>query len=376
MSGLTSGPCPVCQQTAALWNGSTDAKVSIENKESCQHRTLKAVDIRRDFDDWLDDSRLFGNKICLVCRRYYSADTQFCSSDGTVLRDTTVRSRTAPLIDGRLQLTAYLGSGSLTDVYGGTDQATNTGVAVKILRRALSHDNTFVSAFLEEVVRTKALAHPNISSIYYCGILPNGRPYMVTEFLPEYRSLISAVKQAGSINIVRLLNVLISACRALEYAHDKGVLHLYPSASNVTMCSQGTDEELVKVCDFGIAERLFRDLPAEQHASRTMGIFGSPLIICPEYSRGEPATEKSDVYGLGLVVYLALARKPALVRSSALGTVLAHMQDEPEPFDKFLGVPQKLDELVFACLAKQPGQRPGMHELRSRLEEILKEFSR
>ncbi len=381
MSGTLSGPCPVCQQTTTAPGGQTPDSgcgtllATAISRQSCQHRTIPSIDIRRDFDDWLEDSRLFGNRVCLVCRRYYPADTQFCTSDGTVLRDASSRSRTAPLVDGRLQLTSFLGSGSLTDVYGGTDLQTNMGVAVKILRRGLSHDNKLVASFLDEAERTRHLSHPNIATIYYSGTLPNGRPYMVTEYLPEYRSL-NAVGQEGNVNLVRLLNILLAACSALEYAHRNGILHLYPSGSNITMCSLHSEEtELVKVCDFGIAERLFRDLPVEQHASRTMGIFGSPLIISPEYCIGEPATEKSDVYGLACVVYLALARRPALGKNSALGTVMAHLQDQPEPFDQFLGVPPMLAETVFAGLSKKPAERLTIQEFRERLSRCLKNLT-
>ena len=372
-------PCPVCHQTDQMQETNAYAAFSPPHQgapaaaPSCQHGVgIAAADTRRQLDDWLDDCRLFGSRMCLVCQRHYPANTQVCSSDGTVLRDATVKNRPAPLIDGRLQLTSFIGSGALTDVYAGTDLQTNTGVAVKILRRALSHDAKFSSAFLEQAMSARTLNHKNIATIYDCGVLANRRPFIVSEYLSDYRSLLSILNQESPSDYIRLLKIMIASCRAIEYAHSMAVLHLYPSAANIVMCAnQNGQDELVKVCDFGFAERLFRHLPVDQHASRTMGLFGSPLVISPEYSSGQPATELSDVYGLACVLYLILTGQPAFMRESALSTVMAHLQDSPPPLAQPLAVPAGLADIVFSGLAKNPGERPSLAEFRLGLEHCL-----
>lgn len=372
MTTFTSVPCPLCPTTD---NTAFESGVIDPGTARCQHRLPPQIDARRELDDWLDDCRLFGSRICLVCRRYFPADTHTCSYDGTVLREAAVRERTAPLIERRLQLTSYLGAGSITEVYGGTDLQSGSGIAVKVLRRALSHDAKVSSAFLEEAVRGHSLVHPHIAGVLHCGVLPNGRPYTVTEYLPNYRSLMTIVKESSDPDYVRLLNVMNAACTAILYSHSKGILHLHPSTSNIVVCgSPNGGGELVKVCDFGVVEKLFRHLPVDQHASRTMGIFGTPLVISPEYSRGEPATEKSDVYGLASSLYSAIARRPAFQKDSALGTVLAHLQDEAPRFETHLNVPEKLVDLVFAALDKDPEQRPSLTHFRAALQVILNEL--
>ena len=372
MTIFTAVPCPLCPEAAAT-------AVELSEVEAiaarCQHREPPSIDIRRELDDWLDDCKLFGSRVCLVCRRFFPADTNTCSSDGTVLREAAVRERTAPLIDGRLQLTSYLGAGSITEVYGGTDLQTGAGIAVKILRRALAHDAKISSAFLEESVRTRSLSHTNIAEVFHCGVLPNGRPYTVTEYLPNYRSLMEIVRESSTPDYTRILKIMNAVCTALLYGHGKGILHLHPSASNIAVCGTQADaEELVKVCDFGVVEKLFRHLPADQHASRTMGIFGTPLVISPEYSRGEPVTAQSDVYGLASVLYSAIARRPAFQKDSALATMLAHLQEAPEPFPVHLNVPPALSDLIFSALDKDPAQRPSLTHFRASLLVILNDL--
>ncbi|MBY0546292.1 MAG: serine/threonine protein kinase [Candidatus Obscuribacterales bacterium] len=367
MTTFTSVPCPLCP--------TPDNTVVESATPRCQHRIPQQIDARKELDDWLDDCRLFGSRVCLVCRRYFPADTHTCSYDGTVLREGSVRERTAPLIERRLQLTSYLGAGSITEVYGGTDLQNGSGIAFKVLRRALAHDAKVSSAFLEEAVRGRSLTHPHIAGVFHCGVLPNGRPYAVTEYLPNYRSLMTIVKESAEPDYMRLLKIMNAACTAILYAHGKGILHLHPSTSNIAVCgSQNDGGELAKVCDFGVVEKLFRHLPVDQHASRTTGIFGTPLVISPEYSRGEPATEKSDVYGLASSLYSAIARRPAFQKDSALGTVLAHLQEEAPPFEAHLNVPSRLSELIFAALAKDPTQRPSLTHFRAALQVILNDL--
>lgn len=372
MTISTSVPCPLCPQAAATTQEQSEFETVAAR---CQHKEPQRIDVRRELDDWLDDCKLFGSRVCLVCRRYFPSVTNTCSFDGTVLREAAVRERSAPLIDGRLQLTSYLGSGSITEVYGGTDLQTGTGIAVKILRRALAHDAKISSAFLEEAVRARSLSHANIAEVFHCGVLPNGRPYTVTEYLPNYRSLMDIVRESSTPDYARILKIMNSACTALLYAHGKGILHLHPSASNIAVSgTQADGGELVKVCDFGVVEKLFRHLPVDQHASRTMGIFGTPLVISPEYSRGEPVTAQSDVYGLASVLYSAIARRPAFQKDSALGTMLAHLQEEPEPFPVHLNVPPALCDLVFSALNKNPAQRPSLTHFRASLLVILNDL--
>lgn len=371
MTIFSSVPCPVCSAPAAATNLETMAINT--SSLSCQHVKSPASDIRKELDDWLDDCRFFGSKRCLVCKRYYSADTQTCMNDGTVLREAPAKERPAPLVDNRLQLTSFLGSGSLTEVYGATDLQTNTGVAVKILRRTLALDAKISSAFLEQSVNSRVLSHPNVASVLFCGVLPNGRPYAATEYLPGYCSLMETVSSWKTTDYTHLLQTLITTAIALEYAHNKGIPHFHLSASNIVTCSiqSAMGRDLVKVCDFGLAEKLFRHLGAEQHASRTMGIFGSPLVISPEYSRGEAASTQSDVYGLASLLYSVITKRPTFENDSALGTVLAHLQREPARLPGYLDVPDGLSDLICAGLQKEPEDRPTMPEFRRAMEKIL-----
>lgn len=264
---------------------------------------------RSELASWLADSLDFGSKKCAVCHSFFPRTyiPLVCRYDGTVLREYTKdKERPGPIMAERFQLISHLGSGTLTDVYAADDLETDVRVAIKILHNSLSEDAKTAKHFSDAALCSCHLNHPNIAATYSSGVLPNGSPFLVMEFLSG-RSLSVTLSTSGSLEQDHLLKVFIQVCHGLEHAHKQDVFDKNLGATNIYLVRNNKAEELVKVVDFGTAERLFREIPWEQRATRTASLYGNPLFISPEYCRGEEARERSDLYSLGCTLYQAIS---------------------------------------------------------------------
>jgi len=202
----------------------------------------------------------------------------------------------ARLLAGRYHLAERLGSGGYGDVYSAFDERTERSVAVKVFHRCDSE--TVREDFLEVAQRTATVAHPHVVRVYDAGF-DGSEPYLVMELLegPTVGSMIAA---RGAMSSNKALSIAERMLRGLIHIHDCGLLHGDLKPANVFV----TTQRQVKLIDFGISRRS-SDAPDETE------VRGTPPYVPPEVILGDPADVRSDVYGVGLVLYAMLAGRHA-----------------------------------------------------------------
>lgn len=253
------------------------------------------------------------------------------------------------ILGGRYEIIAKLGSGGMSHVYQARDTILNRIVTVKILRSELAEDKDFVRRFQVEAQAVASLSHPNIVSIYDVG-QENGVPYLVMEYV-EGLNLKEIIKKEGPLSPVETINLGVQVCAALAHAHEKGIIHRDIKSQNILVTPGGR----VKVTDFGLARVL--SVPSAT-VTQSGTVMGSVHYFSPEQARGEETGPKSDLYSLGVVLYETVSGHVPLQGDNAVAIALKHLQETPPSLCKENpAIPQRLEEIIFKALAKDPTQR-------------------
>ena len=254
------------------------------------------------------------------------------------------------LFADRYRLERRLGVGGMATVQLAMDTRLERHVAVKLLAEHLAADNNFVSRFKREAMAAGKLVHPNIVQVFDFGTEEStGRQYIVMEWV-DGPSCAEILKQLGRLETGEAVDILRQACRGLDYAHRKGVVHRDVKPGNLL---RTTDGGQVKLADFGIAKA------AEQSDITKIGsVLGTAAYLSPEQARGEPAGPLSDLYALGVVAYQLLAGR--LPYEAASLTDLARQQDTAAPLplhELDAAIPAAVSAVVTRALAREPERR-------------------
>jgi serine/threonine protein kinase len=218
----------------------------------------------------------------------------------------------------RYEIEASLGQGGMGTVYRGRDLILNRPVAVKILPTEMASDEA-AAARLRRGARSAArLNDPRIVSVFDAGVA-DGIPYLVME-LVEGHTLAEELRLRGPLSPNRAAIIAAGIAEALAAAHAAGVIHRDVKPSNV-MLTNGDD---VKVTDFGIARAAEDDT-----ITRPSVVVGSAPYLAPEQARGETAGPRSDLYGLGVVLYEMLAGRPPFEAESPVAVAIKHLEEPP-----------------------------------------------
>ena len=247
----------------------------------------------------------------------------------------------------------------MATVYRARDLRLNREVAVKILRDDLTRDPGFLTRFEREAQVVAGLAHPNIVPVYDVGG-EDGAPYIIMEYI-RGRTLKETLEAGGPLTAERAVAIMGPILDALGYAHRQGLIHRDVKPHNILLTTDGTP----RLADFGIAHLV------DGSTTRTAAILGSAQYISPEQSRGEEATERSDIYACGIVLYEMLAGRPPFDGGNALAVANLHLNSSPPPLSGTTGpVPVELERAVVRALEKDPGSRfADTAEMRAALQQ-------
>src|SRR5687767_2169327 len=184
-------------------------------------------------------------------------------------------------------------------VYLARDPALRRLVAVKVLRDELAAGDVARRRFEREAQSAARISHPNVTTIYRTGKLPDDVPFIVMEYI-DGRTLADLLAAKGAFDVTETRRVIVSVASALAAAHRKGIVHRHVQASNVMV---ENETARVVLMDFGIAALL--QTGTEQDPKLTMSgeRLGDTLRMSPEQKRGEPVTQQSDVFCLGVLAY-------------------------------------------------------------------------
>jgi serine/threonine-protein kinase len=255
----------------------------------------------------------------------------------------------------RYVLEEKIGEGAMGEVYRARHALLRRPTAVKILRPEIAGERNF-QRFEREVRLTSRLEHPNAIQVYDYGTTPDGLFYYAMELL-DGADLECVVALTGPFPVGRALHVLRQAAGALSEAHAKGMVHRDVKPSNVILCRQGLQHDVVKVMDFGLVKDVGEGVATLTDAGE---VCGSPHTISPEALRGEEVTGAADLYALACVGVWLLTGKAVFDAKTIPLFLAAHLRSEPLlPSARGVEVPAPLESLLARCLAKDPASRPS-----------------
>jgi serine/threonine-protein kinase len=248
---------------------------------------------------------------------------------------------------GPYQIVGKLGRGGMGTVYEAVNLETGEPAAVKLLSAALAEEEGFRGRFEAEIETLRKLNHPNIVKLFGFGE-EDARLFYAMELI-DGNSLEEELGRGRRFDWREVVRMVIEICRALRHAHDRGVIHRDIKPGNLLLASNGQ----VKLSDFGIA-RLFGNTRLTSAGS----VLGTAEYMAPEQAAGKAVDQRTDLYSLGAVMYVLLARRPVF-RGGSLGEVLYKQQfEKPEPLRRHNNeVPEELEHIIIQLLEKDPARR-------------------
>jgi serine/threonine protein kinase len=253
------------------------------------------------------------------------------------------------VLDGRYALIERIATGGMGEVWRGADQILGRPVAIKMLAAMHAEDRQFRERFRAEARYAASLSHPGIARVFdYGENSPLGGPYLIME-LVDGQPLSEILEHYHRLDPDVVLDIVGQAARALEIAHQAGIVHRDIKPGNLLIMADGT----TKITDFGIAKA--NSLQAV-NLTATGIVMGTALYVSPEQATGAPLSGSSDVYSLGVVAYECLAGDPPFVADQPLAIAIMHKHDPVPPLPP--DVPRPVADLVLAMLAKSPDGRP------------------
>ena len=250
-------------------------------------------------------------------------------------------------LDGRYELLELIGTGGMADIYKAKDITEDRIVAVKILKNEFAGSEDFLRRFRNESKAIALLSHPNIVKIYDVGFNEQIQ-FIVMEYIDGI-SLAEYIKLQGVLKWKDAVYFTIQILRALQHAHDRGIVHRDIKSQNVMMLPDGT----IKVMDFGIAR-----FNRETDKTLSEKAIGSVHYISPEQARGEMTDEKSDIYSVGVMLYEMLTGQKPFDGETPVAIALQHMQTPPKPLREInSSIPEGLEEITLKAMQKEPSMR-------------------
>jgi tRNA A-37 threonylcarbamoyl transferase component Bud32 len=263
------------------------------------------------------------------------------------------------LLADRYRLDTRIAVGGMGEVWRASDTRLDRTVAVKILKAELSGDAEFLHRFRTEARTTASLNHPGIAAVHDYGEASSGVPtaepgkndlaYLVME-LVSGEPLAGILAREGRMKPERLLPILEQAGRALNAAHERGLVHRDVKPGNILVVRGADGSESVKLTDFGIAKAA-----DAAPVTRNGMVMGTAHYIAPEQATGAEASPSSDVYSLAVCGYECLAGHRPFLSENAVTVAMMHIRDAPPPLPP--DVPPTVRALIESTLVKDPAQR-------------------
>jgi serine/threonine-protein kinase len=264
---------------------------------------------------------------------------------------------------GRYEIKSELGRGGMATVYRAYDPSFEREVAIKVLPRELLHDPQFHDRFRREIKTVAALEHPAIVPVYDVGE-EDGVPYFVMRYMTG-GSLTQWIEK-GKFSVVDAARIIERLAGALSYAHKNGLVHRDLKPDNILFDSNGDPF----ISDFGVAK--LNDSSTNMTGS---GIIGTPAYMSPEQAQGDKVDNRSDIYGLGVIIFQMLSGQQPYNATTPMGVAVKHITDPvPEILKVNPALPPEADMVIKTAMAKDKDKRyPSALDLARALNQIAAE---
>ena len=250
-------------------------------------------------------------------------------------------------LDGRYEVQEIIGVGGMSVVYKAYDNVDDRIVAVKILKDEFLQNDDFVRRFKNESKAIAVMSHPNIVKVYDVSF-GEKLQYIVMEYVDGI-TLKEYIQKQGAITWNDALYFTTQILRALQHAHDKGIVHRDIKPQNIMLLADGH----IKVTDFGIAR-----FSRSETKTLTENAIGSVHYISPEQAKGEFTDERADIYSLGVVLYEMLAGRVPFDADSAVSVAIQHLSSVPlAPRDIDPSIPEPLELICMKAMNSDPNKR-------------------
>ena len=266
---------------------------------------------------------------------------------------------------GSYHLIEPLGTGGMGEVWRAQHRLLARDAAIKLVRpellgaRGEAETRTILRRFEREAQATAMLSSPHTIQVFDFGVTQDGAFYYVMELLTG-RDLESLVREFGPLPASRAIYLLRQVAHSLADAHARGLVHRDIKPANIYVCRMGLEYDFAKVLDFGLVKvkqsRNTDTLSTIEHTTT-----GTPAYMAPETILGEVEVDRrADVYALGCVAYFLLTGQLVFEADTSMKVLMHHVNTPPVPPSQRteLPIPRELDELVLACLQKDPARRP------------------
>jgi serine/threonine-protein kinase len=277
---------------------------------------------------------------------------------------------------GSYRLTEQLGEGGMGEVWRAEHRMLARPAAIKLVKPDMlgaidEAQRLQTLARFEREAQATALMHSSHTiELYDFGVTDDGTFYYVMELLDGF-DLETLVQRFGPVPAERAVHVLCQVCDSLAEAHDSGLIHRDIKPANIYLCRYGRRADVAKVLDFGMVKARDDGASDEMKLTTQQTAFGTPAFMAPEQVMGEADIDgRTDIYAVGCVAYWLLTGRYVFPAANVHAMMALHLREEPEPPSNHspMPIPDALDELVLACLAKDRADRPqSADDLASRL---------
>ncbi|HEX7330607.1 MAG TPA: protein kinase [Pyrinomonadaceae bacterium] len=257
------------------------------------------------------------------------------------------------------QVVNLIGEGGMGEVYLATDTILGRRVALKVLPAFVSKDPERLRRFTQEARAASRLSHPNVCVVHEIGETDDGRPFIAMEYV-EGMTLRQRIR-SHALKLGDVLDIAIQVAEALTAAHEAGIVHRDIKPENIVIRPEG----YVKILDFGLAKLTERHKGATHTTMSTLlfhsspgTVIGTAAYMSPEQARGVSVDERTDIWGLGVVLYEMASGRPPFTGETATDVVVAIVEKDPLPISQHVeGVPPELERIVKKALRKDRNER-------------------
>ncbi|MFL5345291.1 MAG: protein kinase domain-containing protein [Hyalangium sp.] len=278
---------------------------------------------------------------------------------------------------GEYELRSRIGVGGMGFVYDGIQPLIGKRVAVKVLRPELAQAPEQVARLLAEARAVNAIRHRGIIDIFGFGQVPDGRQYIVMEFL-DGQPLDAYLAEKQRLPPTEALSILDEVLAALGAAHGAGVVHRDLKPSNIFLVREPGGTRYVKLLDFGLAKQGQSGAAARTAQTRTDMVVGTPEYMAPEQARGQAVGPMTDLYAMGVVTFEMVTGRLPFIGTSPVDLLMKHVDARPPRPSEFVPeLPPALDAFILQMLTKDPEARPSSADaLRQQLHRLRRTMLR